>query len=347
MDHTNRQIWNFIKYRSGITDLSFGQFINDATANPQKYKQDFWAINCALDQFPYQSLAELVKRHDLHTNCAFLISCPEIAQNYQHLNFRYFPYFIAEGIAQIKKQDDLCNPDIDFEHRSNRLSCVNRFARYHRVYTYYLLCQQPNLGDAKFSFTKLETKLPDSNGLLHPVNLTIEELLKVALQRNYYSEHFESWLRKEYPHWPRQIEDYEPTTSNDTRLKCLAFGDSYANIVTETYVDDFVPTEKVVKPLLAGCLFMPVASANYMKKLESIGFDLQFEGIDYQQYDTLPTWMQRSEKVVEMTNAVYPDFEDIWCKNRERLTHNRNLFFSKTLEDHVIQQVTDIFEVNY
>lgn len=347
MDHTNRQIWNFIKYRPGICDLSFGQFIDDATANPEKYKQGNWAINCALDQFPYHTLSELVAKHDLHTNCVFLVSCPEIASSYQQLNFRYFPYFMAEGIAQTKICDDLINPEINFESRSNRLSCVNRFARYHRVYTLFLLCQQPNLVQAQFSFTSLETKLPDGNGVLHPVNLTIDELLEVAKQREYCTPEFESWLRNDYPRWPRKIETYEPTTSNDTILNCLAFGDSYANIVTETYVDDFLPTEKVVKPLLAGCLFMPVASANYMKKLELMGFDLQFQGLDYQHYDTLPTWKQRAEKVVEMANKLYPDFDDIWHENLDRLKHNRSLFFSKTLEDHVLHQVTDIFELNY
>jgi hypothetical protein len=116
--------------------------------------------------------------------------------------------------------------------------------------------------------------------------------------------------------------------------------------VTETYVEDFLPTEKVVKPLLAGCLIMPVSSQHYVKKLERMGFDLQFDGIDYTLYDNLPTWQQRADRVVALANKLYPNLEDIWHANIGRLKHNRNLFFSTALEQHVLQDLADVFELN-
>jgi hypothetical protein len=348
MDHIYRRIFNFVKYRSNVIPITFSEFISDAQINPEKYKQNFWAVNCALDQFPCYTLVELIEKHSLHTSCVFLSSDPDIVNLYRHLNFRYFPYFIAEGIAQIKNQNKLENPVITFEPRANKLSFVNRFARFHRVYAFYKLSKQPNLAAAKVSFTRLETTFPDKNGILHPVNLTLEQMIAVAHRENYYSDDFRTWLEAEFPNLPRQIEEHDNTDNKyDNWVKSVAFSESYANIVTDTYVDDFVPTEKVVKPLIAACLFMPISSKRYMKKLEQMGFDLKFDGIDYNLYDSLSTWQQRADSVILLSNILYPDLEDIWHTNLERLKHNRNLFWSKELEHHVIQDVADIFELNY
>lgn len=347
MDHIYRRILNYIKYRPGVNAINFGDFIDDAPKNPNKYKQGFWAVNCALDQFPALTVAAVAEQYNLQNNCAFMTGDHEIVERYKHLNFRYFPYFMAEGIAQVKTANELENPNITFGPRNNILSFVNRFARFHRVYAFYKLSKQPNLAQAKVSFTRLETTFPDENGLLHPVNLSLDQMLDVARRENYYSTDFEAWLTDEFPRLPRQIEEYDNTDNKyDNWVKSVAFSGSYANIVTDTYVDDFVPTEKVVKPLLAGCLFMPISSRGYMHKLERMGFDLAFDGIDYSVYDNLPTWQERADAVVELANNIYPYIEDIWHRNINRLTHNRNLFFSKSLEDHVLQDVQDIFEVS-
>jgi len=37
---------------------------------------------------------------------------------------------------------------------------------------------------------------------------------------------------------------------------------------------------------------------------------------------------------------------DIWYDNLERLKYNRNLFFTKQLEDYVLEDVQDIFDIN-
>ena len=347
MDHTYRRIINFIKYRDNVTPIDFGHWIDDAQRNPDKYRQGLWAVNCALDQFPAMTVAGVAEQYNLHTNCVFMTSDSDIVNRYRHLNFRYFPYFMAEGIAQVRVQNELENPPITFEPRQNILSCCNRFARFHRVYTFYRLSQQPNLTNAKISFTSLETKLPDGNGVLHPVNVTADELLDVARREKYYSEDLERWLRAIHPSLPIQFEEQDNIDNKyDNWVKSIAFSGSYANIVTDTYVEDFLPTEKVVKPLLAGCLFMPVSSPNYMRKLEHMGFDLQFEGIDYTLYDSLPTWIERADRVAELANELYPNFEEIWQANIQRLAHNRDLFFSKSLEDHILQDLADVFELN-
>jgi hypothetical protein len=210
------------------------------------------------------------------------------------------------------------------------------------------LSKQPNLTQAKVSFTRLETTVPDENGILQPVNLTLDQMLEVAKNQGYYNKDFEQWLTNEFPNLPRQIEEHDNTDNKyDNWVTSVAFSGSYANIVTDTYVDDFVPTEKVVKPLLAGCLFMPISSQGYMKKLERMGFDLKFQGIDYNIYDNLPTWQQRADAVVNLANEIYPDIKDIWHANIDRLKHNRSLFFSSALAEHVIHDVQDVFELNY
>ena len=347
VDHIERRILNFIKYREGVKISSFGEFIDTAPHNPEKYRQGLWAVNCSLDQLPYMTLVSVIEQYGLQSNCVFLVSDYDNVEKYRHLNFRYFPYFIAEGIAQIKTQNELENPAINFERRTNRLSCVNRFARFHRLYVFYKICQQPNLQDIKLSFTRLETLFPDENGILQPTDLTLDQLLDVARLHGYYTIDFELWLRNVVPRLPIQIEEQDNRDNKyDNWVKSVAFSETYANIVTETYVEDFLPTEKVVKPLLAGCLIMPTSSKSYMKKLERMGFDLQFEGIDYSLYDELPTWQERADCVVALANELYPNFEDIWRANIGRLKHNRDLFFSKSLEDHILQDLADVFELN-
>lgn len=348
MDHIERRLLNFIKYRPGITPILHGQFIDDAVKNPEKYRQGFWAVNCAIDQFPALTLAATIKEHNLHTNCVYLVADQELADQYRDLNFRYFPYCIAEGIAQIKHPNQLENPEIDFVSRKNILSCVNRFARFHRLYAFYRICRSPNLQDAKVSFMRLETRWPDENGILQPVLLSFEDMIEVSKVHDYYSADFESWLRDEFPRLPRQIEELDNIDNKyDNWVKSEAFSESYANITTETYVEYFVPTEKVVKPLLAGCLFMPTSSKSYMKKMELMGFDLKFDGLDYNQYDELPTWQQRVDRVVEIANDLYADIPDIWRANVDRLKYNRSLYWTQDLERHVIDDVRDIFELNY
>lgn len=348
MDHIYKRIFNFINYRSNVNVINFGEFINEAPTNTKKFKEGFWAVNCSLDQFPDMTLASVIEEHNLQSSCAFMVSCHELVKQYRHLNFRYFPYFIAEGIAQIKSDNDLENPTITFDSRKNLLSCVNRFARFHRIYAYYKLSQQTNLVNAKISFTCLDTHLLDETGYLRPINLTVDNMLSIAHNRGYHTEHFELWLRNEYPNLPRQIEEQDNTDNKyDNWVKSVAFSDSYANIVTETYVESFLPTEKVVKPLLAGCLILPTAGQFYMKKLERMGFDLQFTGIDYTLYDNLPDWKDRVDQVIDISNKIYPDIESVWQANIPRLQHNRELFFSKTLEEHVIDDVRDIFELGY
>ena len=347
MDHVERRISNFIRYRSHITPINFGDFIDDAPKNPSRYQQGQWAVNCSLDQFPAMTVANVAEKYNLYKNCIFMTSDCDIVDRYRHLNFRYFPYFIAEGIAQVKVQHELENPQIDFAPRKNILSCVNRFARFHRVYTLYRLRQYNNLANAKISFTTLETNLPNGDGVLHPINLTVNEMLAVAQKHGYHSQDFEQWLRAEYSAFPLQFEQLDNIDNKyDNWVKCEAFSDSYANIVTETYVEDFLPTEKVVKPLLAGCLVLAVSSQNYMKKLQRMGFDLQFEGIDYAAYDNRSTWIERTDAVVELADKIYPDIQDIWQANIQRLAHNRNLFFSQTLQNHVIEDVSEVFEIN-
>ena len=353
MGHIQKRISNFIKYRKGINYVTIGDLMLP-NVDLKYYKQGRWVVDCTLDIFSVPMITQFIQQHELEKNCVFLTSCPEIASNYQKLNFRYFPYFIAEGIAQIKKPDELENPPITFGPRKNIISCVNRFARFNRIYALYKIRQQPNLFNCKISFTRMHPKLPDQHGYVSNADLTLEEMLNInstsrgSGNDKYQTAEFVHWLKDEFSRLPYQIEEEDNfDLKYDNVIKCQAFLESYANIVTETYVLDYLPTEKVVKPLLAGCLIFPVASINFMKKLELMGFDLKFEGIDYKTYDNIPDWVDRTDAVISLANKLHPNLINIWHANKARLEHNRNLFFTKQLEEYVLQDVHDIFDLNY
>jgi hypothetical protein len=353
MDHIERRIFDFIKYRPGIGYITIGDLMLSNTHIPT-YRSGRWAVDCTLDIFSVPMVTAFIQQYDLAKTCVFLTSCPDIAQTYKDLGFRYFPYFVAEGIAQTKTANELENPAITWAPRKNKISCVNRFARFNRIYALYKIKQQSNLTDCKISFTRMHPQDPDPNGKVDNSELTLDQIITwfdhvdCSISDYGQREHFINWLTEEYQRWPYQFEEQDNFDNKyDNIVKCEAFSDCYANIVTETYVLDYLPTEKTVKPLLAGCLFFPVAGVNFMKKLEQMGFDLKFEGIDYERYDSNGNWFKRTDAVIELANEVHPDLVDIWHTNRARLEYNRGLFFTKQLEDHVLQDVRDIFDINY
>ena len=261
-----------------------------------------------------------------------------------HLNFRYFPYFIAEGISQVRTASELENPPISFASRPNILSCANRVIRPHRLYTFYRLSQYSKLRQAAVSFTRLANRIQGHDVMINLMDF--EEMCAVAEQHHFHSDEFRAWLAEVFPRLPISIEDFDVSDNkSDNWVNSRAFSGSYANIVTETELVSFVPTEKVVKSMLAGCLIYMVGSDLFMTKLQRMGFDLNFQGIDYEKYDHYQHWQLRINTVLEMVNDAYDDLPEIWLLNRARLEHNRNLFFSQQLVDHVISDVTDIFKL--
>lgn len=345
MDNTVGRLWNFVRYKSDVTPMEFGTFVAEATANPDRFKQGRYAVNCALDRTPLDTLLSLVQQHDLKHTCVFMTGDPDLVAAHRDANFRYFPYFIAEGISQVRAQNELENPIVDFQSRDIVMSCVNRIARPHRLYLYYLLCQQPNLQQAAFSFTRLCHKfdLVEQEWTIGDYSLT--EMIALARQWQFASPEFESWLTTEFSNLPRQIETMDTVDNKYVNwLQSRAFTGSYANLVTETELEGFVPTEKVVKPLLAGCLFMVMGSPGFVQNLTRMGFDLAFEGIDHQRYDQLVSWHQRARAVADLANEIYPNIPQLWLQNIDKLQYNRNLFFSQQLADHVIDDVLDIFD---
>ena len=353
MGHIQKRISNFIRYRPGLGYITIGDLMFGDVYFPT-FQSGRFVVDCTLDIFPVPEVTEFIQKNDLVKTCVFLTSCPEFAQQYRNLNFRYFPYFIAEGIAQTKTPNDLENPLITFSPRKNIITCVNRFARFNRIYALFKIKQQSNLTDCKVSFTRMHPRLPDQQGFVDNKDLSFEEMLGLSVGNQgcggskHQTEEFVNWLKDEFPRFPYQFEEQDNFDNKyDNIIKCEAFSDSYANIVTETYVLDYLPTEKTVKPLLAGCLFFAVASVNFMKKLEHMGFDLKFEGIDYDRYDSIKNWAKRTDAVIGLANEVCPDLIDIWHANKARLEYNRELFFTKQLEDYVLQDVRDIFDINY
>ena len=344
MHHNIKRIENFVTYYRGIQPIDYGDFILQAESDATLLGQGQWAVNCSLDRIPLPRLLPLIHKHQFEKNCVFFFSDPDIVEQYRHLNFRYFPYFIAEGISQVRTASELENPPISFASRPNILSCANRVIRPHRLYTFYRLSQYSKLRQAAVSFTRLANRIQGHDVMINLMDF--EEMCAVAEQHHFHSDEFRAWLAEVFPRLPISIEDFDVSDNkSDNWVNSRAFSGSYANIVTETELVSFVPTEKVVKSMLAGCLIYMVGSDLFMTKLQRMGFDLNFQGIDYEKYDHYQHWQLRINTVLEMVNDAYDDLPEIWLLNRARLEHNRNLFFSQQLVDHVISDVTDIFKL--
>jgi hypothetical protein len=148
------------------------------------------------------------------------------------------------------------------------------------------------------------------------------------------------WYRNNLKNWPFTSEkDYH--WSNDHSQTSPAYWNSYAHICTETHVDKYEPTEKTIKALKAGNLTFFLTQKDYIDQLTRVGFDFDFQGIDYS-YDKEPDWQQRTRSMLAEVNRIYQDISDIWHVNRDRLKHNAELFHSGEFKSTILQDVKDL-----
>lgn len=129
---------------------------------------------------------------------------------------------------------------------------------------------------------------------------------------------------------------------------------AYFNLVVEGDIDwpnQFNPTEKIVKTLIAGMPFVVVASPFFLKNIRHLGFKT-FDSLWDESYDSIIDYRQRIDAVIELCNRLI-NFK--WEENKVRLSeiahHNRyhfmklNTIFDKEVR-YVIQQLSSIDTLN-
>jgi hypothetical protein len=123
----------------------------------------------------------------------------------------------------------------------------------------------------------------------------------------------------------------------------------YTIVADTTFTNNFnFYTEKIVKPILAGRLFVAIGSRYYLKNLKSLGFK-SFDNVIDESYDSIADpetrWLKAMEQVAYLCTQ---DPQEIKAKIKDAVEHNQRLIsfkewttrFHLKLHDYLLDYIT-------
>jgi hypothetical protein len=237
---------------------------------------------------PYYVLSGLYKYHK---------SIPENSK------IQFFPFWVlwasspyAPAIA------DLTNTFSNVP-KKYKVSCLNGTQWEHRKLTYLLLSERDYFNDMVFTFNQR----PHHGILTEELSLTIEETDK-------------------FQRLPPEVAfvNTDNVIGIDLSINHPAYQEAYINLVTETTVNNLTPmlSEKTFKPIIAGQLFVLIASPGAIQFLRDIGIDTFDDIIDHS-YDQIEDTKIRIQRAVEeVDRLVKLDLTKLYDQLRIRLIKN-------------------------
>jgi hypothetical protein len=241
---------------------------------------------------------------------------------YQHI-WQY------QQIANNTFDYDIGRAAADRTNRTHTLSCLNRRPMAHRAWwlTEFVKHQWINKNNI---FTFLER---------NPyTNLPVGE-------HDYYLE-FLTPSRKQIflsniPNLPFKFGNF--SGENDITNNHPAFFDSYLNIVTESDIDAVWFSEKTMKPLSVGQLFVVAAGAGSVACLRDFGFDMFDDIIDHDSYDNILNWNDRMSAVSQLVSNLYnANWGDVYHRTHSRRVKNIERFWSPEFRDTICFELSKL-----
>lgn len=114
-------------------------------------------------------------------------------------------------------------------------------------------------------------------------------------------------------------EGYQPVRQDGLELQTNCF----IQLISESTPNYFFLTEKTVKPLLHGQLFLVAGSVGFHKKLENLGFKLYDEIIDYS-FDSLISYEDRVKGIIKnLQNLKNSNWNETYKKLEEKIKFNQ------------------------
>ena len=222
-------------------------------------------------------------------------------------------------------------------------------------------------------------KIDDSNfkKLFNSLNLGVRPARVTLLDNLYKYGLFDygdiSWnhITKDEPfkdmglvfnHWNEErltldLERIEPTSEeqiHDTHLWTDYYLDSNClfTVQAESIVKDTPNTlhflsEKTWKPLILGQPFIIVGSPHYYKYLESFGFKLYDEIIDYSFDEIINNETRIEQIVIQLSKLKDKNYNELYSLIKDKVEYNRNLAISIIKNDQYIpQQFEELYKVH-
>lgn len=219
---------------------------------------------------------------------------------------KYFPFWAIWSSYQTINYND--------SYRKYRVSCLNGTPWVHRKLMYLALLQKSYFKDMIFTFGNRTEYDPYPD----EISLTSEEKEKSFLLSSNVI-----------------FLDTDASCGIDVSITHPAFTDCYVNLVTETNVYNDTPmlSEKTFKPILAGQLFILLASPGAVQFLRDIGIDTFDDIIDHS-YDDTTDIRSRIQQISDQVDRLDRlDLNTIYIDIKPRLRRNSEFLRSQEFRD--------------
>jgi hypothetical protein len=193
--------------------------------------------------------------------------------------------------------------------RSNKISCLNGTPWIHRKLTYIALSKKSYFNDIVFTFGN------------RPYHNSFGDIVLSDSEITAFNQLADNVCFLES----------DAITGIDISTSHPAYLDSYVNLVTETTVRASTPmlSEKAFKPILAGQLFVLIASPGAIQFLRDIGIDTFDDIIDHS-YDIIQDIRVRIDQaLVQIDRLVQMDLKSLFVQIQPRLEQNNNYLRSQ------------------
>lgn len=215
-------------------------------------------------------------------------------EKYQNLKIIYLPFYFFNSMYLTQFETYIkIKKEIDKRVYDSLFICLNHHLKSHRTKTIEKLCENKLLNYGTITWHLYDHKC-----------------------------NFKCWKQE-----ITKIDEITlfGTDGSDEHWLSMNYGNPLINLVTETLSEpeeSFFMTEKVVKPLLLGQLFLVVGTQNYHNNLKKYGFELYDEVFNYE-FDKKESIDERIDGVMEnLLNIKDGDYVNIYEKVKEKIEKN-------------------------
>lgn len=193
-----------------------------------------------------------------------------------------------------------------------KLSCLNGTPWEHRKLVYLELSNKEYFDQTVFTFAQRNDYIANSTLLSNP---ELDKFTSLPQSKTFLAG--------------------DATAGIDLSINHPAYLETYINLVTETTVSASTPmlSEKTFKPIVAGQLFVLIASPGAIQFLRDIGIDTFDDVIDHS-YDLEVDIRKRILLALnQIDHLVSLDLESIYNQIKPRLQRNSEYFLSQEFRD--------------
>jgi ASC-1-like (ASCH) protein len=277
-------------------------------------------IDLSLDPFSVVEIKNQFQNNGVDTNkIIFLTSNYDIYS--RDSNIIFYPSWLIASSKSLKKLP------VNIK-KNNKVSCLNNTARSHRFYLFYLLKQKKYFSELIYSLNGLSNygktltwDLERFNDLPNTIKTELKDL-------NLYLKAVST----------------ETLGINDHTIDHIAYTDSYLNIITESshILETPFYSEKTIKPIIAGQLFLSVSDKNHIKSVNALGFETFNSTLDNHKYDNFSTYIQRIESMVNLLDNIYENIKSIYFDNIQAIKYNQDYALSYDFRNKFLQPLVEL-----